>query len=104
MGGGAEVSLTPRQLWIRRIEAQTGLAPLNFKMARYIDAYNIRGRDGLVDALASKELSGIGEGTINKLKRLADIEVPPKKVTWKQEAKRLYALLDAAGIEYIKQK
>lgn len=98
------MSLTPRQLWIRRVEARSGIAPLDFKMARYIDAYNITGRDGLVEALASKLLTGIGEGTINKLKALAGIEVPPKKVTWKREAQRLYALLDKHGIEYDKQK
>jgi len=98
------MSLNPRQLWIRRIEAQAGLVPLDFKMARYIEAYNITGRESLIEALASKELAGIGAGTIDKLKRLAGIEVPQKKTTWKQEALRLYALLDAAGIEYIKQK
>lgn len=96
--------MNPRQLWIRRIETRSGIAPLDFKMARYIEAYNITGRDSLIEALASKELSGIGAGTIDKLKRLAGIEVPVKCTTWKQEAKRLYALLDAAGIEYTKQK
>jgi len=98
------MGLTPRQLWIRRIEAMTGLAPLNFMMARYIEAYNVTGRDSLIEAIATKELTGIGEGTINKLKMLVGLPVKAKKPTWKAEAKRLYALLDAAGIEYIKQK
>lgn len=98
------MSLTPRQLWIRRIEAQAGLAPLNFMMARYIEAYNITGKDSLIEALASKELAGIGEGTKDKLKMLAGLPVKTKKPSWKAEAQRLYALLDAAGIEYIKQK
>jgi hypothetical protein len=47
---------------------------------------------------------GIGEGTLNKLKALAGVPVPPVKTSWKREALRLYALLDAAGVEYIKQK
>lgn len=97
-------SLTLRQLWIRLVESRSGIAPLDFKMARYIDAYNITGKDNLAAALASKELSSIGEGTINKLKILAGIPVKEKKPTWKQEAKRLYQILDNAGIEYIKQK
>ena len=73
------MSLTPRQLWIRRIEAMTGLAPLNFMMARYIEAYNITGRDSLIEAIATKELIGIGEGTINKLKMLVGLPVKAKK-------------------------
>jgi hypothetical protein len=47
---------------------------------------------------------GIGAGTINKLKVLAGVPVPPVKTSWKREALRLYALLDAAGVEYIKQR
>lgn len=94
------MGLTPRQLWIRRIEAMTGLAPLNFMMARYIEAYNITGRDSLIEAIATKELIGIGEGTINKLKILVGLPVKVKKPTWKAEAKRLYALLDKHQIKY----
>ena len=98
------MGLTPRQLWIRRIEAMTGLAPLNFMMARYIEAYNVTGRDSLIEAIATKELIGIGKGTINKLKMLVGLPVKAKKPTWKAEAKRLYALLEQHGIEYVKQK
>lgn len=97
-------AMNKRQLWIRRVEARCGIAPLDFKMARYIEAYDIKGKDGLIEALQSKLLHGIGAGTINKLKVLAGIEVAPKRVTWKCEALRLYALLDQHGIEYIKQK
>jgi len=96
--------MNKRQLWIRRVEARCGIAPLDFKMARYIEAYDIKGKDGLIEALQSKLLHGIGAGTINKLKALAGIEVAPKRVTWKREALRLYALLDQHGIEYIKNK
>lgn len=97
-------ALNKRQLWVRRVEARCGIAPLDFKMARYIEAYDIKGKDGLIEALQSKLLHGIGAGTINKLKALAGIEVAPKRVTWKREALRLYALLDQHGIEYTKQK
>jgi len=97
-------AMNKRQLWIRRVEARCGIAPLDFKMARYIEAYDIKGKDGLIEALQSKLLHGIGAGTINKLKALAGIEVAPKRVTWKREALRLYALLDQHGIEYIKNK
>ncbi len=96
--------MNKRQLWIRRVEARCGIAPLDFKMARYIEAYDIKGKDGLIEALQSKLLHGIGAGTINKLRALAGVPVPPVKTSWKREALRLYALLDAAGVEYIKQR
>jgi hypothetical protein len=73
-------------------------------MARYIEAYDIKGKDGLIEALQSKLLHGIGAGTLDKLKVLAGMTVPPKRVTWKREALRLYALLDQHGIEYTKNK
>jgi hypothetical protein len=97
-------AMNKRQLWIRRVEARCGIAPLDFKMARYIEAYDIKGKDGLIEALQSKLLHGIGAGTINKLRALAGVPVPPVKTSWKREALRLYALLDAAGVEYIKQR
>lgn len=99
------MSLTSRQLWIRRVEARSGIAPLDFKMARYIELLNISNMQDLRWSFTTPgNVRGIGEGTINKLKTLAGIEVPPKKVTWKREAQRLYALLDKHGIEYDKQK
>jgi hypothetical protein len=49
-------------------------------------------------------MRGIGAGTLDKLKVLAGMTVPPKRVTWKREALRLYALLEQHGIEYVKQK
>jgi hypothetical protein len=97
--------MTQRQLWIRRVEARSGIAPLDFKMARYIELMNISNMQDLRWSFTTPgNVRGIGAGTLNKLKALAGIEVPQKKTTWKQEALRLYALLDAAGIEYIKQK
>jgi hypothetical protein len=99
------MSITPRQLWIRRVETRSGIAPLDFKMARYIELLNITNMQDLRWSFATPgNVRGIGAGTLDKLKVLAGMTVPPKRVTWKQEAKRLYALLDAAGIEYIKQK
>lgn len=99
------MSLTPRQLWIRRVEARSGIAPLDFKMARYIELLNISNMQDLRWSFTTPgSVRGIGAGTLDKLKALAGIEVPPKKVTWKAEAKRLYALLEKHGIEYDKQK
>jgi len=95
------MNLTRRQLWIRQVETRSGIAPLDFKMARYIELMNI---SNMQDLRWSFTTQGIGVGTLDKLKALAGMTVPPKRVTWKVEAKRLYALLDAAGIEYIKQK
>jgi hypothetical protein len=98
-------AMNKRQLWIRRVEARSGIAPLDFKMARYIELMNISNMQDLRWSFTTPgNVRGIGAGTLNKLKGLAGIEVPQKKTTWKQEAKRLYALLDAAGIEYTKQK
>jgi len=97
--------MNKRQLWIRRVEARCGIEPLDFKMARYIELLNISNMQDLRWSFTTpKSVYGIGEGTINKLKELAGMTVPPKRVTWKREALRLYALLDAAGVEYIKQR
>jgi hypothetical protein len=99
------MNLNRRQLWIRQVETRSGIAPLDFKMARYIELMNISNMQDLRWSFTTPgNVRGIGAGTLNKLKGLAGIEVPQKKTTWKQEAKRLYALLDAAGIEYTKQK
>jgi hypothetical protein len=98
-------AMNKRQLWIRRVEARCGIAPLDFKMARYIELLNISNMQDLRWSFTTpKSVYGIGAGTINKLKELAGMTPPPKRVTWKREALRLYALLDAAGVEYIKQK
>jgi len=97
--------MNKRQLWIRRVEARCRIAPLDFKMARYIELLNISNMQDLRWSFTTpKGVYGIGDGTLNKLKALAEIEVPPKKATWKSEVKRLYALLDKHGIEYIKNK
>ena len=97
--------MNPRQLWIRRVETRSGIAPLDFKMARYIELMNISNMQDLRWSFTTPgSVRGIGAGTLDKLKTLAGMTVPPKRVTWKREAKRLYALLDAAKIEYIKQK
>lgn len=99
------MNLTRRQLWIRQVETRSGIAPLDFKMARYIELMNISNMQDLRWSFATPgRVQGIGAGTLDKLKTLAGIEVPPKRVTWKAEALRLYALLDKHGIEYVKQK
>ena len=97
--------MNKRQLWIRRVEARCGIAPLDFKMARYIELLNISNMHELLWSFTiPKSVYGIGAGTMNKLKELAGMTPPPKRVTWKREALRLYALLDQHGIEYIKNK
>jgi hypothetical protein len=98
-------AMNKRQLWIRRVEARCGIAPLDFKMARYIELMNISNMQDLRWSFTTpKSVYGIGEGTLNKLRALAGVPVPPVKTSWKREALRLYALLDAAGVEYIKQR
>jgi hypothetical protein len=99
------MNLNRRQLWIRQVETRSGIAPLDFKMARYIELMNISNMQDLRWSFTTpKGVYGIGAGTINKLKALAGVPVPPKRVTWKREALRLYALLEQHGIEYVKQK
>ena len=99
------MSLTPRQLWIRRVETRSGIAPLDFKMARYIELLNITNMQDLRWSFTTPgRVHSIGAGTLDKLKVLAGMTVPPKRVTWKREALRLYALLEQHGIEYVKQK
>jgi len=92
-----------RTLWIHRVELRSEIAPLDFRMARYIEAYDIKGKDGLIEALQSKLLHGIGAGTINKLRQIAGLPIKEKRTTWKTEAQRLYKLLEQHGIEYIKE-
>ena len=97
--------MNKRQLWICRVEARCGIAPLDFKMARYIELLNISNMQELLWSFTTPgNVRGIGAGTMNKLRALAGVPVPPVKTSWKREALRLYALLDAAGIEYIKQR
>lgn len=98
-------AMNKRQLWIRRVESRCGIAPLDFKMARYIELLNISNMHELRWSFTTpKSVYGIGAGTLNKLKELAGVPVPPVKTSWKREALRLYALLDQHGIEYIKNK
>jgi hypothetical protein len=99
------MNLTRRQLWIRQVETRSGIAPLDFKMARYIELLNISNMQDLRWSFTTpKSVYGIGAGTINKLKELAGMTPPPRPATWKREALRLYALLEQHGIEYIKNK
>jgi hypothetical protein len=95
------VNLTRRQLWIRQVETRSGIAPLDFKMARYIELLNITNMQDLRWSFATPgSVRSIGEGTLNKLKTLAGVPVPEKKMTWKRRAQKLMALLDKHGIKY----
>lgn len=95
------MNLTRRQLWIRQVEARSGIAPLDFKMARYIELLNITNMQDLRWSFTTpKGVQSIGEVTLNKLKALAGIAVPEKKMTWKRRAEKLMALLDKHGIDY----
>jgi hypothetical protein len=87
------------------MEQLSGCAPLDFKMARYIEKLNIRNPDQLRYALEhNQQVVYVGYKAMNKLRVLAGIPEMHRKHSWKDEAKRLYALLDEAGLEYVKQK
>jgi hypothetical protein len=105
--GGAKVSAfqNRRKLWVYRMEKLSGCAPLDFKMARYIEKLNIRSPEQLKYALEhNQQVVFVGFKAMNKLRELAGLPQVQRKYSWKDEAKRLYALLDKAGLEYDKQK
>lgn len=94
-----------RKLWVYRMEKLSGCAPLDFKLARYIEKLNIRSPEQLRQALENDEqVIWVGFKAMNKLRELAGLPQVQREYSWKDEAKRLYTLLDAAGIEYVKQK
>lgn len=94
-----------RKLWVYRMEKLSGCAPLDFKMARYIEKLNIRSPEELRYALEhGQEVIWVGFKAMNKLRELAGLPQVEREYSWKDEAKRLYTLLDDAGIEYVKQK
>lgn len=94
-----------RKLWVYRMEKLSGCAPLDFKMARYIEKLNIRSPEELRYALEhGQEVIWVGFKAMNKLRALAGLPQVEREYSWKDEAKRLYTLLDSAGIEYVKQK
>lgn len=94
-----------RQLWIRRLEKISGVAPLDFKMARYIEKLQITSVEYLREALQRKlQVPYVGAKAMNKLRVLANMPVVERKHSWKDEVKRLYALLDKHNIKYDKRK
>ena len=94
-----------RKLWVYRMEKLSGVAPLDFKMARYIEKLNIRSPEQLKYALEhNQEVIWVGFKAMNKLRVWVGIPEVQKEYSWKDETKRLYALLDEAGLEYVKQK
>ena len=94
-----------RKLWVYRMEKLSGVAPLDFKLARYIEKINIRSPEQLRHALENdQQVIWVGFKAMNKLRELAGLPQVKRKYSWKDEAKRLYALLDKAGLEYDKQK
>lgn len=94
-----------RKLWVYRMEKLSGCAPLDFKMARYIEKLNIRSPEQLRYALEhNQQVIWVGMKAMNRLRALVNLPLIERKYSWKDEAKRLYKLLDAAGLEYVKQK
>ena len=94
-----------RKLWVHRVEQLSNCAPLDFKMARYIEKLEIRRPEELHSALLeNKTVLWVGFKAMNQLRVLVNLPEVQRKYSWKDEAKRLYALLDAAGLEYDKQK
>jgi hypothetical protein len=74
-------------------------------MARYIEKLNIRNPDQLRYALEhNQQVIWVGMKAMNRLRALVGMPLIERKHSWKDEAKRLYALLDEAGLEYVKQK
>lgn len=87
------------------MEKLSGIAPLDFKMARYIEKLEIRSPEELRSALLeNKTVLWVGMKAMNKLRVLVNLPEVQRKYSWKDEAKRMYALLDKHNIEYIKQK
>jgi hypothetical protein len=100
-----EAFMNRRQLWIRRLEKISGVAPLDFKMARYIEKLQITSVEYLREALQRKlQVPYVGAKAMNKLRVLANMPVVERKHSWKDEVKRLYALLDKHNIKYDKRK
>jgi len=94
-----------RKLWVYRMEKLSGVAPLDFKMARYIEKLNIRSSEQLKYALEhNQEVIWVGFKAMNKLRVLVGIPEVQKEYSWKDEAQRLYEMLDKAGIYYLKNK
>jgi hypothetical protein len=94
-----------RQLWIRRLEKISGVAPLDFKMARYIEKLQITSVEYLREALIrNQHVPYVGVSAMNKLRARAGLPLVSRKHSWKDEAKRLYALLDKHNIKYDKRK
>jgi len=94
-----------RKLWVYRMEQLSGCAPLDFKMARYIEKLNIRNPDQLRYALEhNQQVIWVGMKAMNRLRVLVGIPEVQRKYSWKDEALRLYEMLDKAGIYYLKNK
>ena len=94
-----------RKLWVYRMERLSGIAPLDFKMARYIEKLEIRSPEELHSALLeNKTVLWVGFKAMNQLRVLVNLPEVQRKYSWKDEAKRMYALLDKHKIDYIKQK
>jgi hypothetical protein len=72
--------------YIADVERRSGFAPLTFIMARYLDAYNVRGLDDLKHVLNTKEMNGVGIGTLNEIRKVAGIPVVGKSLTNKKAA------------------
>lgn len=93
-----------RKLWVHRMEQLSKCAPLDFKMARYIQALQIRSLEQLQEALQSnQQVLWVGFGAMNKLRAIAGLSEVKKGHSWKAEATRLYKLLDKHGIDYVKK-
>lgn len=93
-----------RKLWVHRMEQLSKCAPLDFKTARYIEALKIRSPEELKEALLQgRQVIWVGFGAINKLRGVVGLPKLKKAHSWKDEATRLYRLLDKHGIDYVKK-
>lgn len=81
-----------RLTWIRDVELRSGLSPLTHIMARFIDAYNVRSVEELRVAIETKELNGVGVGTLNLLRELVGVAPVTKPPTREQLVRRIEEL------------
>lgn len=81
-----------RLTWIRDVERHSGLSPLTHVMARFVDACNVRSVEELRVAIDTKELNGVGVGTLNLLRELVGVASVTKPPTREQLVRRIEEL------------
>lgn len=87
--------------FIQEVALTVGIGPLDYRMAKYVDAIGAKTADQLKEALTENKTVGrIGKTTISKLKSLLGIETEAARKSWKNEVARLTKILDEHKIAY----